>query len=41
MEKAGRIPLLEGHMVDVKSWEGFLEAVGKGKGKVIMWMERE
>jgi hypothetical protein len=41
MEKAGRIPLIEGHMVDVKSWEGFLEAVGKGKGKVIMWMERE
>ncbi|KAH7396618.1 hypothetical protein DE146DRAFT_763642 [Phaeosphaeria sp. MPI-PUGE-AT-0046c] len=41
MEMAGKIPLIEGYRVDVKSWAGWLEAVGKGKGKVIMWMERE
>lgn len=41
MEKAGRIPLIEGYRIDLKSWEGWLQAVGRGKGKVIMWMERE
>jgi hypothetical protein len=41
MEKAGRVPLIEGYRVDIKSWEGFLNAAGKGKGKVIMWRERE
>jgi hypothetical protein len=41
MEKAGKIPLIDGFRVDVKKWVGFLEAVGKGKGKVIMWREKE
>jgi hypothetical protein len=41
LEKAGRVPLIEGYRVDVKSWEGFLNAAGVGKGKVIMWRERE
>lgn len=40
MEKAGRVPLVEGYRVDVKRWEGWLEAVGRGRGKLIMWMER-
>jgi hypothetical protein len=41
MEKAGRIPLIEGFRVDVRKWEGWMEAVGNGKGKIIMWMEKE
>jgi hypothetical protein len=41
MEKAGRIPLIEGFRVDVKMWEGWMKAVGMGKGKVILWRERE
>jgi hypothetical protein len=41
MEKAGRTPLIEGFRVDVRKWEGWMEAVGRGKGKVIMWMEKE
>jgi hypothetical protein len=40
MEKAGRIPLIEGCMVDVRTWEGWMKAVGMGKGKVILWKER-
>jgi len=41
MEKAGRIPLIEGFRVDVKRWGGWLDAVGRGEGKVIVWRERE
>jgi hypothetical protein len=40
MEKAGRLPLIEGCRVDVKTWEGWLGAVGMGKGKVVVWKER-
>ncbi|KAH5656801.1 hypothetical protein HBI51_026540 [Parastagonospora nodorum] len=40
MEKPGGVPLVEGYRVDVRRWEGWMEAVGKGKGKVMMWMER-
>jgi hypothetical protein len=40
MEKTGRIPLIEGFMVDVKTWEGWMKAMGMGKGKVILWKER-
>jgi len=41
MEKAGRIPLIEGYRVDVQKWCGWLDAVGMGKGKVIVWEEKE
>ncbi|KAF1911141.1 hypothetical protein BDU57DRAFT_566612 [Ampelomyces quisqualis] len=41
MEKGGRIPLIEGYRVDVKRWEEWLGAVGEGKGKIILWMDRE
>jgi hypothetical protein len=41
MEKAGRIPLIEGYRVDVQKWCGWLDAVGAGKGKVIVWEEKE
>jgi hypothetical protein len=40
MEKAGRIPLVEGYRVDVQKWSGWLDAVGRGQGKVIVWEER-
>jgi hypothetical protein len=40
MERAGRVPLIEGFRVDVKGWEGWLNAVGMGKGKVVIWKER-
>lgn len=40
MEKPGGMPLVEGYRVDVRKWEGWMEAVGKGKGKIMMWMER-
>ncbi|KAH7083365.1 hypothetical protein BKA63DRAFT_584719 [Paraphoma chrysanthemicola] len=41
MEKAGRIPLVEGYRVDVGAWREWLEAVGGGRGKVVVWRERE
>jgi hypothetical protein len=40
MEKAGRVPLVEGYRVDVRKWEEWMKAVGRGKGKVMLWMER-
>jgi hypothetical protein len=39
LEKAGSIPLIEGHRVDVKEFKGWLDAVGRGEGKVIIWRE--
>lgn len=41
MEKPGKIPLIEGFRVDVGKWRGWLDAVGKGAGKVVMWRERK
>ena len=40
LEKAGNIPLIEGYRVDVAAFRGWLDACGKGIGKVIMWRER-
>jgi hypothetical protein len=40
MEKGGRVPLIEGYRVDVRRWEDWMQAVGRGRGKVMMWMER-
>lgn len=39
MEKAGRIPLVEGYRVDVDAFRGWMEACGTGDGKVILWRE--
>lgn len=39
MEKAGRIPLIEGYRVDVDAFRGWMEACGTGDGKVILWGE--
>jgi hypothetical protein len=41
MEKPGRIPLIEGYRVDVGKCKGWLGAVGKGAGKVVIWREKE
>ncbi|KAI4660988.1 uncharacterized protein J4E79_005556 [Alternaria viburni] len=37
MENAGSIPLVEGFRVDVGQFKGWLDAVGKGTGKLIVW----
>ncbi|KAF3040495.1 hypothetical protein E8E12_006549 [Didymella heteroderae] len=39
-EKAGEIPLIEGFRVDVKAFRDWMEACGRGKGKAILWSER-
>ncbi|CAN9162568.1 unnamed protein product [Alternaria alternata] len=39
LEKAGSIPLIEGYRVDLKEFRGWLDAVSKGEGKVIVWRE--
>lgn len=41
LEKAGSVPLIKGYRVGVVKFRGWLYAVGKGSGKVIMWRERE
>ncbi|XPS92096.1 hypothetical protein M3J09_001502 [Ascochyta lentis] len=41
LERAGGVPLIEGFRVDVKAFRRWLDACGKGKGKVIMWRERD
>jgi hypothetical protein len=35
LEKAGSIPLVEGYRVDLEEFKGWLDAVGRGEGKVI------
>jgi hypothetical protein len=40
-EKAGNVSLIEGFRVDVVKFKGFMDAVGRGKGKVILWRDRE
>ncbi|KAL5115898.1 hypothetical protein ACEQ8H_006214 [Pleosporales sp. CAS-2024a] len=39
-EMAGRLPLIEGYRVDVRKWEGWMQAVSQGEGKLMLWMER-
>jgi hypothetical protein len=39
LEKAGSIPLIEGYRVDLEEFRGWLDAVGRGEGKVIIWRE--
>ncbi|CAO2655843.1 Nn.00g046460.m01.CDS01 [Neocucurbitaria sp. VM-36] len=39
--KAGSVPLIEGYRVDVQAFRGWLDAAGRGSGKVIMWREKE
>ncbi|KZM23743.1 uncharacterized protein EKO05_0005673 [Ascochyta rabiei] len=41
LERAGGVPLIEGYRVDVAAFSGWLDACGRGKGKVIMWRERD
>lgn len=41
LEKAGCIPLIEGYRVDVAAFREWMEACGRGKGKVIMWREKD
>src|SRR5690242_12576239 len=41
MGRAGGVPLVEGWRVDIRAFAGWMEACGRGKGKVIMWRERE
>ena len=40
LEKAGSIPLIEGYKVDVAVFRGWMDACGKGSGKIIMWREK-
>ncbi|KAF2874425.1 hypothetical protein BDV95DRAFT_604606 [Massariosphaeria phaeospora] len=40
-QKAGRIPLVEGFRTDMSAWTGWLDAVGKGEGKIMMFCETE
>jgi hypothetical protein len=39
LDKAGNVPLIEGYRVDVKEFWGWLDAVGRGEGEVIVWRE--
>ncbi|KAF2130457.1 hypothetical protein P153DRAFT_338279 [Dothidotthia symphoricarpi CBS 119687] len=39
--KAGGVPLIEGFRVDVGAFRAWLDAVGRGQGKIIMWAEKE
>jgi hypothetical protein len=39
-ECAGSIPLVEGYKTDVAAWRPFLEAVGQGTGKGVIFSER-
>lgn len=39
LEKTGAIPLIEGYRVDVVAFQDWMEACGKGNGKVILWRE--
>ncbi|KAH8730956.1 hypothetical protein GQ44DRAFT_768117 [Phaeosphaeriaceae sp. PMI808] len=41
MQKAGKIPLIEGFKVDVQKFKGWMDAVGKGRGKVVMWRKAD
>ncbi|KAJ4404740.1 hypothetical protein N0V91_005690 [Didymella pomorum] len=41
LEKAGGIPLIEGFRIDVKAFREWMEACGRGEGKVILWREKE
>ncbi|KAH7383323.1 hypothetical protein BKA66DRAFT_417838 [Pyrenochaeta sp. MPI-SDFR-AT-0127] len=41
MEKAGGIPLIEGYRVDIGAFRSWLDAVGRGSGKLMMWKEKE
>ncbi|KAL6708941.1 hypothetical protein ACN47E_002068 [Coniothyrium glycines] len=41
LEHAGDIPLIEGHRVDVGRFRPWLDAVGRGAGKLILWRDRE
>ena len=41
LERAGVIPLIEGFRVDVKAFGEWIEACGRGEGKVILWRERD
>ncbi|KAH9864161.1 hypothetical protein J1614_010095 [Plenodomus biglobosus] len=41
MKKAGRLPLVEGSNVDLDSFRDWIDAVGRGEGKVIMWEKSE
>jgi hypothetical protein len=40
LEKAGGIPLIEGFRIDVKDFREWMEACGRGEGKVILWREK-
>lgn len=40
LEQAGRIPLVEGFRVNVRAFREWMEACGRGEGKVILWRER-
>ncbi|KAL1801457.1 hypothetical protein ACET3X_001799 [Alternaria dauci] len=39
LEKADSVPLIEGYRVDLEKFTGWLNAVGRGEGKVIVWRE--
>lgn len=39
--KAGGVPLVEGFRVDLKAFREWMEACGRGQGRVIMWRERD
>jgi hypothetical protein len=40
LDKAGSLPLIEGYRVDVGEFKGWLDAVGRGAGKLIVWREQ-
>ncbi|KAF1845349.1 uncharacterized protein K460DRAFT_311648 [Cucurbitaria berberidis CBS 394.84] len=41
LDKAGSVPLIEGYRVDVQAFKGWLDAVGKGAGKLVIWRGKE
>lgn len=40
-EKAGKLPLVEAYRTDAKTWIPFLDAVGKGQGKVVLCVKEK
>ncbi|ORY03841.1 hypothetical protein BCR34DRAFT_591430 [Clohesyomyces aquaticus] len=39
LEKPGKNPLIETYRTDAKAWQPFLEAVVRGKAKIMLWCE--
>ncbi|KAL6158483.1 hypothetical protein ACJBU6_02595 [Exserohilum turcicum] len=38
-EKSGSVPLIDGYRVDVRRFRAWMDAVGRGEGKIVFWRE--